>query len=91
MNSISDGGNYQIHVYMIKEEPYNPNVMTYVRRENLSDGTFDVLRGGAISNPDWIVKTTKQLGINSFLYEMTEEQLERNAWDEAEVIPQEEW
>lgn len=82
---------YKIHVYMITEEPYEHKRMIYIRRETVEDGTFDLLRCGRSSWPDAIVKTTTQCGIESFLYEMTEEQLDRNAWDEAELIPEEQW
>jgi hypothetical protein len=81
---------YKLHVYRVVEDSYNYNVYTYVRRED-EEGNFDVLRCGLTTKPDWLVKTGKQLGVESFMYDMTEEQLDRNAWDEAKLIPEEEW
>lgn len=81
---------YKLHVYRVVEEPYNHKVYTYVRRED-EEGNFEMLRCGRTNTPEWLVRTAKQLGVKSFLYNMTDDQDDRGAWEEAELIPEEEW
>ena len=83
--------NYRVHVYIVREEPYDHNREICIRRENLDNGEFHVLRHGSTNWPEAIVKTLVQVNMPAMLYDITQEQFERNAWDEATVIPEEQW
>jgi hypothetical protein len=82
---------YKVHVYIVKEEPYDHNRYVYVRREDLETGEFAMLRAGATTWPESIVKTCVQVGVPAALYMITEEQTDLCEWDQAELIPEESW
>lgn len=82
---------HKIHVYMVKEEPYDHNKCIYIRREDLTTGNFDMLRCGRSTWPESVVKTCVQVDVPAALYWITEEQVDMNDWISAELIPQESW
>lgn len=82
---------YKVHVYIVREDFYEPNREIYVWRENLATGERQLLRSGEINWPESIVKTCVQVDVPANLYDITRGQLKRDAWDEATLIPETEW
>lgn len=82
---------FKIHIYQVVEEPYDHNVYIHVRRENLETGVVEQLRNGSCTWAGAIAKTLAQVEVPVSMYWITEDQVSRNAWDEAEEESWENW
>ena len=81
---------YRLHVYVVRDEPYDGIETAVLRREDLETGQFEMLRLLSTDNPEALVKSFIDVGADAVLYEITDAQLLRNAWNEAVIVPERE-